>query len=156
MAKKQKTVLTEEQRQLRNEQKLLKEEELRKKKLEQAKKEVEAKLREEERISKLNRLALHEKWRQIMREAKAEDLRKDVDILAQTQERIVDRKDSIIQRLETTLREIEEQHQMAISSHLNNVQVLLELYNSRAQALEDEFQLELAEMESEFAAERFR
>ena len=54
------------------------------------------KLLKEERASKFNMNKLNHQWRNIMRESKAKELKKDIEILSQTFERVVDRKDSII------------------------------------------------------------
>eukprot|EP00001_Collodictyon_triciliatum_P182862 32666_4 len=50
--------------------------------------------RAEERLSKINQLKINNQWREILRRTKAETLRKDIEILSQTHEREVDRKDS--------------------------------------------------------------
>ena len=49
------------------------------------------------RYAKINAIKIHNQWRKIMRLAKVEDLRKDIEILSQNHEREVDRKDAIIQ-----------------------------------------------------------
>ena len=46
--------------------------------------------------------------------AKATELCKDIEILSQTFERIVDRKDAIIKSLSQDLEEAEEQYQLAL------------------------------------------
>ena len=56
-----------------------------------------------------------------------ESLRKDIEILSQNHERDVDRKDAIIQMLDRDLEEAEEQFQMALRSHLQNVDRLIDL-----------------------------
>ena len=56
-----------------------------------------------------------------MREAKAKELKKDIEILSQTFERVVDRKESVIKSLAKDLTEAEEQYAMALRSHLQNI-----------------------------------
>ncbi len=53
--------------------------------------------------------------------AKSEELTKDLNIMSQRFERIVDRKDAIIQSLAQDLEEAEEQYQMSLQSHLHKV-----------------------------------
>ena len=60
-----------------------------------------------------------------MREAKSKELKKDIEILSQTFERVVDRKESVIKSLAKDLAEAEEQYAMALRSHLQNVDDLI-------------------------------
>ena len=57
--------------------------------------------------------------------AKTEELTKDIQVMSQTFERIVDRKDSIVQSLAKDLVEAEEQYQVALRTHLQNVDQLI-------------------------------
>jgi hypothetical protein len=66
----------------------------------QAKVDLRQRLEEENRNSKINNLKILNQWRKIMRLAKAESLKKDVEILSQNHERDVDRKDAILQMLD--------------------------------------------------------
>jgi hypothetical protein len=50
-----------------------------------------------------------------------ETLRKDIEILSQNHERDLDRKDAVIQMLDRDLEESEEQFQMALRAHLEQV-----------------------------------
>ena len=83
------------------------------------------KLAKEEKASKFNLSKLHHQWRNIMREAKSRELKKDIEILSQTFERIVDRKESVIKSLAKDVSEAEEQYAMALRSHLTNVDKLV-------------------------------
>eukprot|EP00657_Telonema_sp_P-1_P012789 TRINITY_DN958_c0_g2_i1.p1 TRINITY_DN958_c0_g2~~TRINITY_DN958_c0_g2_i1.p1 ORF type:complete len:139 (+),score=62.55 TRINITY_DN958_c0_g2_i1:274-690(+) len=88
-----------------------------------------------------------------MRIAKVEELIKEVEILSQNHEREVDRKDAIIQMLDRDLEEADEQHQMALRSHLVNVDALITLQRSRLLAMEQHFERDLGMIEEEFRAE---
>jgi hypothetical protein len=57
----------------------------------------------EMRYAYINSIKIHNQWRKIMRLAKVEDLRKEIEILSQNHEREVDRKDAIIQMLDRDL-----------------------------------------------------
>merc|ERR1719262_875838 len=104
--------------------------------------------------SKFNMSKIQESWLKIMRSAKTKQLKKEVEIISQNHERDVDRKDAILQMLDRDLDEAEEQHQVAIRSHLLNVDRLLEIQQSRLQALEEDFQNDVKTLEDEFKVER--
>lgn len=108
----------------------------------------------EEKISRMNKLKIQNHWRKIMRLVKVEALRKEVEIRSQNHERDVDRKDAIIQMLDRDLEEAEEQFQMALRSHLLNVDDLIDLQDDRLLALEKEFEQDLRELEQEFRLEK--
>lgn len=83
------------------------------------------KLTKEERATRFNLNKLNHQWRNIMREAKSKELKKDIEILSQTFERVVDRKDAVIKSLAKDLMEAEEQYSMALRSHLQNIDNLI-------------------------------
>ena len=128
--------------------------ELRKKEALHAKKRIKAMMERELGFTKTNRLKIQNQWRKIMRLAKVESLRKEIEILSQNHERDVDRKDAIIQMLDRDLEEAEEQYQMALRAHLQNIDALIDLQDSRLLALENEFENDLRTLEDEFNAER--
>merc|ERR1719277_1804227 len=97
---------------------------------------------------------LQENWLKIMRSAKTKQLKKQVEIISQNHERDVDRKDAILQMLDRDLDEAEEQHQVAVRSHLLNVDRLLEIQQSRLLALQDEFKRDVSTLTEEFKIER--
>ena len=104
----------------------------------------------EERYAKINAIKIHNQWRKIMRMAKVEELRKDIEILSQNHEREVDRKDAIIQMLDRDLEDAEEQYQLALRGHLMVVESLLDLQYMRMKALQEEFNANLKALEEEF------
>ncbi|CAM9504932.1 unnamed protein product [Laminaria digitata] len=119
-----------------------------------AKVELRRCIEQEEKNSQINRLKIQNQWRKIMRLAKVESLRKDIEILSQNHERDVDRKDAIIQMLDRDLEEAEDQFQTALRAHLQNMDRLIDLQDSRLLALEQEFEMELSTLQKEFAEER--
>jgi len=104
--------------------------------------------------SKYNMSKIQESWLKIMRSAKTKQLKKQVEIISQNHERDVDRKDAILQMLDRDLDEAEEQHQVAVRSHLLNVDRLLEIQQSRLLALEDDFKRDVVTLTEEFRIER--
>ncbi len=56
--------------------------------------------------------------------------------------------------LDRDLEEAEEQYQMALRSHLQNIDTLIDLQDSRLLALENEFEGDLRTLDDEFNAER--
>ena len=86
---------------------------------------MQNKLAKEEKATRFNMNKLNHQWRNIMRDAKSKELKKDLEILSQTFERVVDRKESVIKSLGKDLLEAEEQYSMALRSHLQNVDYLI-------------------------------
>eukprot|EP00933_Yihiella_yeosuensis_P061244 TRINITY_DN64046_c0_g1_i1.p1 TRINITY_DN64046_c0_g1~~TRINITY_DN64046_c0_g1_i1.p1 ORF type:complete len:493 (+),score=127.03 TRINITY_DN64046_c0_g1_i1:111-1589(+) len=108
----------------------------------------------EARNTKYNMSRIQESWLKIMRSAKTKQLKKQVEIISQNHERDVDRKDAILQMLDRDLDEAEEQHQVAVRSHLLNVDRLLEIQQSRLLALDDDFRRDVDTLMEEFRIER--
>ncbi|XP_015748645.1 PREDICTED: coiled-coil domain-containing protein 65-like [Acropora digitifera] len=123
--KKKLAKMTEEEKLLYLEQKRLAEEEMKKKKEDMLTQFLKDKLLKEEKSAKFNLNKLQNQWRVIMREAKSQELKKDIEILSQTFERVIDRKEAIIKSLVKDIEEAEEQDQMALRSHLQNVDGLI-------------------------------
>merc|ERR1711907_76119 len=124
----------------------LKEDERRKHELKQAQ-------ADEERYSRINRHKVQNQWRKMMRMAKVDELIKEVEILSQNHEREVDRKDAIIQMLDRDLEEADEQHQMALRSHLQNVDDLVKLQASRLHVMHQQAEKDLVLIQDEFKSE---
>ena len=108
----------------------------------------------EERYTAVNQVKIHNQWRKVMRLAKVDELRREVQIISQNHEREVDRKDSIIQMLDRDLEDAEEQYQMAHRAHLMVMDSLLDLQHNRMRALECELDVQLGALEEEFENER--
>lgn len=146
--------MTEEERIAYEEQKALAEEELRKKKENMLTQFLKDKLTKEERSTKFNINKLNHQWRNIMRENKSKELKKDLEILSQTFERIVDRKDATIKALAKDLQEADEQYSMALRAHLQSTDNLIDQHKSRIEFLRRQYDDELAVITEEFDTER--
>jgi len=145
---------TDQEKAVRAEMMALQEEEERRKREENTRIRLRQRQLNEERYAKINSIKIHNQWRKIMRLAKVEDLRKEIEILSQNHEREVDRKDAIIQMLDRDLEDSEEQYQMALRSHLRIVDSLIDLQYTRVRALQDSFNTSLQALEDEFDTER--
>lgn len=152
--RKGRTPLSEEEQLLLLQQKLLAEEEMTKKKERLLSQYMKDKLAKEEHNSALNLRKINTQWRAVLREVKTKELQKDIEILSQTFERVVDCKDGVIKSLAKDLEEAEEQHAHALRSHLHNVDQLLSLQRSRLQLLEKSYNTELDALTKEFESER--
>ncbi|CAD5121586.1 DgyrCDS10084 [Dimorphilus gyrociliatus] len=146
--------MSEEDRILVLEQQRLAEEEMRKKKENDLAKFLKHKLMQEEKATKFNLNKLNHQWRNIMREAKSKELKKDIEILSQTFERVVDRKESVIKALAKDLEEADEQYLLALRKHLSNVDNLMDLQYKRINKLREEFEDEQKTLMTEFDSER--
>ena len=98
--KKAKVVESPEEKALREETERMKAEEDRRRKEETMRKKLSDDMQEEARFAKLNLAKIQNQWRKLMRLAKVESLRKDLEIMSQNHEREVDMKDAIIQMLD--------------------------------------------------------
>jgi len=93
-------------------------------------------------------------WRKLLRLAKTEQLKKEIQIYQQNHDREVDAKDAILQMLDRDLDEAEEQYQMALRNHLIHVDELIDLQDSRLRGLDEEFQRDISIIKSEFDTEK--
>jgi hypothetical protein len=57
-----------------------------------------------------------------------EEIRKDVEIISQSHERDVDRKDAVLQMLDRDVDEAEEQYQVALRQHLRNIDSFIDVH----------------------------
>ncbi|GBF98175.1 hypothetical protein Rsub_10675 [Raphidocelis subcapitata] len=108
----------------------------------------------EQRYAHINGIKIHNQWRKIMRLAKVEELRREIEVLSQNHEREVDRKDAMVQMLDHDLEEAEEQYQQAARAHLVIIDQLLDLQHARVAALERQFNESLRSLQEEFERER--
>ncbi|XP_040090019.1 dynein regulatory complex subunit 2 [Oryx dammah] len=152
--KKAKVPLSDEEQLLLFQQKLLAEEEMAKKKEKLLNQFLKDKLAKEEHNSALNLNKINTQWRTVLREVKTRELHKDIEILSQTFERVVDCKDSVIKSLAKDLSEAEEQHAHALRSHLHSIDQLLALQRCRLSLLEENYNMELEALTKEFETER--
>lgn len=74
-----------------------------------------------------------------MREAKSNELREAATVMAQTHSRTMDRKNALLQSLETEVDDAETQHRRAASDHVARVETLLRLHANRARETSDHF-----------------
>jgi hypothetical protein len=116
--------------------------------------ELKKKMTAEASNSRINGFKITNQWRKVMRLAKAESLKKEIEILSQNHERDVDRKDAILQMLDRDLEEAEDQFQMALRTHLVNIDGLIQLHDNRLYTLERSFQAELKNLQTVFLSEK--
>ena len=132
----------------------LREAELRKKRENLLKSRLRELQDEETKMSKWSAREIQMRWVELLRNEKLEELRSEIEILAQTHDKTLDRKNAVIEMLSTDLDEEEEQYRLALRTHLQNVDALIELQNQRTASLEEEFERDLKELRHEFKSER--
>jgi len=108
----------------------------------------------EERIITYNRRKLLTNWRNTMRIAKTEQLRNEIEIYSQNNQRELDSKEAMLQMLDKNLDEADEQYQMALRNHLIHIDELIALQDSRLAAMESEFERDVKIIEDEYNTER--
>jgi hypothetical protein len=89
-----------------------------------------------------------------MRDIKSRDLKRDIEILSQTFERIIDRKDSVIKAMVKDLLEAEEQYGMGLRSHVKNVDDLIDLQSEQLFTARNKYEQEIDIIKNEFDKER--
>ncbi|XP_031422955.1 LOW QUALITY PROTEIN: dynein regulatory complex subunit 2 [Clupea harengus] len=146
--------MTEEERLLYMQQKAQAEEEMAKRKEDMLTQFLKEKLQKEEKNSAVNLHKLTQQWRAVLRQTRATELRRDIAILSQTFERVLDRKDSVIKSLVCDLNEAEQQSAQALRAHLNCVDRLLELQKGRLAVLGLQWTSSLEELISEYNSVR--
>ena len=115
---------------------------------------LRSKIENEHKIVNFNKKKLLTYWRKIMRIAKTEELKNEIDIYSQNNQRELDSKEAFIQMLDKNLDEAENQYQIAIRNHLIHIENLLEVQDSRIRGLQEEFRRDVSILENEFTTER--
>jgi len=115
---------------------------------------LKASLMEEERLTRMNKVKILTNWRKIMRVAKTEQLKRDIEIYSQNHEREVEAKDAILNMLDRDLDEAEEQYLMAHRNHLIHVDQLIALQEARLQGLTEEAERDIKILEDEYRLEK--
>ena len=85
-----------------------------------------------------------------MRIAKTEQLKNDIDIYSQNNQRELDSKEAFIQMLDKNIDEAEDQYQVALRNHLIHLEEMMLLQNSRLTGLHEEFDRDVKIVEEEF------
>ncbi|ORX43304.1 hypothetical protein BCR36DRAFT_586780 [Piromyces finnis] len=139
---------------VKSEYQLLKDEESRRRMIELAAAKLKEKVEFEEKNSKLNMLKINNRWREIMKIAKSQELKNQAEILEQVHQREFDRKNNAIKNLEQEIVEANKQFSTALQSHLINVDNLIDLQVKRLNNLELQFSVDLSMLENEFNTEK--
>jgi len=112
------------------------------------------KLHKEEKSVRLNETKLITKWRDILRQSKSEELKKEIQILSQTFERMVDKKNAVIEALVNDLEQAENQHRLAARQHDENLEQVSDLHKLRLLVLQEEYTKDIDELSKEFGKEQ--
>lgn len=112
------------------------------------------KLHKEEKAVRLNETKLITKWRDILRNSKSEELKKDIQILSQTFGRMVDKKNALVEALVYDLEQAEKQHRHAARQHDDNLEQVCDLHRLRLVVLQDEYTKDIDILSEEFGKEK--
>jgi hypothetical protein len=107
----------------------------------------------EEKITLINRKKLMTNWRKILRLTKAQELKQELEIYAQGNQRELDSKDAFLQMLDKNIEEMEDQYNLSLRNHLIQIDKLMEIKNGRIEALREEFQRSTKILYDEFNSE---
>jgi DNA repair exonuclease SbcCD ATPase subunit len=108
---------------------------------------------DEIQMSRVNKMKLLSDWRVIMRIAKIDEIRKELELYYQNFERELDNKDAILQMLDKDIEEAEEHYNIALTNHFIHIKQLTSLQDSRVKGLFKEFDKDVSELEYEFNTE---
>ena len=112
--------------------------------------ELKKRVQGEQKIVNYNQKKLLTYWRKIMRLAKTEQLKNDIDIYSQNNQRELDSKEAYIQMLDKNIDEAEDQYQVALRNHLIHLEEMILLQSSRLRGLHEEFERDVKIIEEEF------
>jgi hypothetical protein len=115
---------------------------------------LRSKIKTEQKIVNFNARKLQTYWRKIMRIAKTEQLKNEIDVMSQNNQRELDSNEAFIQMLDKNLDEAEDQYQIALRNHLIHTENLMMLQNARLRGLQEEFRQDSSYIVSEYDRER--
>eukprot|EP01061_Rhynchopus_euleeides_P042127 TRINITY_DN73552_c0_g1_i1.p1 TRINITY_DN73552_c0_g1~~TRINITY_DN73552_c0_g1_i1.p1 ORF type:complete len:521 (+),score=211.77 TRINITY_DN73552_c0_g1_i1:338-1900(+) len=111
-------------------------------------------MEEEARYSQESLREVQMRWVELLRREKYIELSAEVEVLRQTYDKTLDRKNAVVEMLMNDLNEAEEQHKLALRTHLQNIDSLIELQNQRMSDLDAEYESDLKELKQEFELEK--
>ena len=111
-------------------------------------------MEEEAQFSKESLREVQMRWVELLRREKYIELSAEVEVLRQTYDKTLDRKNAVIEMLMNDLNEAEEQYKLALRTHLQNIDSLIELQNQRMSDLDAEYESDLKELKQEFELEK--
>lgn len=115
---------------------------------------LRTKIKNEHKFVNFNKKKLLTYWRKIMRIAKTEELKNEIDVYSQNNQRELDSKEAFIQMIDKNLDEAEDQYQMALLNHLIHIENLTAVQEARIRGLQEEFRRDVTILENEYSLER--
>lgn len=111
-------------------------------------------LQQESYNTRLNRTLVTNLYRSVLRLEKVDQLRREIDVVAQNHARDADRKDALVAMLAGDLVQAEEQMQTAQRGHMQRLGRIVELNSRKIATVESEFERDLKALKQEFLSER--
>ncbi|KAJ9453210.1 Coiled-coil domain-containing protein 65-like protein [Diplonema papillatum] len=111
-------------------------------------------MEEEAQYSKESQREVQMRWVELLRREKYVELSADVEVLRQVYDKTLDRKNAVIEMLMGDLTEAEEQYRLALRTHLQHIDSLIELHNQRSSDLDAQYESDLKELKQEFELEK--
>lgn len=105
---------------------------------------------QEEKYTTYNKAKLQIKWRSILRRTKTSELEREIEVLSQTHEREVDRKDALIAMMFRDIATFDEQYKLALRTHQRHVDELIALQEKRVDMMDTEFRNMLRQLVTQF------
>ena len=115
---------------------------------------LEELMAEEEAMSLVSSKDIEARWMRFLREKKQKELVAEIEVIRNTFEKALDRKNAVIAMLAVDMEEAEEQYRLALRTHLGNIDALVDLQNRRMADLEVAFENDLLQLKGDFELER--
>lgn len=115
---------------------------------------LEELMHEEEAMSRINAKDIERRWMEWLRGEKQKELVAEIEVVRNTFDKTLDRKNAVIAMLAGDMDEAEEQFRLALRTHLANVDALIDLQNRRMADLDMQFESDLLALKSDFELER--
>eukprot|EP00916_Digyalum_oweni_P004491 GHVL01007955.1.p1 GENE.GHVL01007955.1~~GHVL01007955.1.p1 ORF type:complete len:457 (-),score=98.99 GHVL01007955.1:1199-2479(-) len=109
-------------------------------------KHVTAQIELEKRLSTLNMNKVRSNWIKILRVAKTNELKGELESLNNTLKRDIDRKDAAIQMISRDIDDAQEQQRQSVMRHMEHQQVLINIQKERMQTLESDYERDVQKL----------
>lgn len=115
---------------------------------------LEELIQEEKDMCRISSKDIEARWMRFLRDKKQMELVAEIEIIRNSFEKTLDRKNAVIAMMSTDLQEAEDQYRLALQTHSTNVDSLIELQNRRLNVLEAEFEADLLQLRGDFSLEK--
>lgn len=114
---------------------------------------LKIKVIKEEEMTKTNMHKLNDRWRSIMRDLKSQELVGEVEVLRQVFESQLDKREETIRRLFKDIEDGDEQHNIAIRTHIENLEKIIDQHRGHLREARAAFDDRLSSISARYDSE---